>query len=61
MTVQEVADYMKVSPNFVRSHASGAKKPLLIGMKLGSRKGKGLWRFLESDVREFLLEQRRSF
>jgi hypothetical protein len=59
MTVKEVADFLKVSQGFVRDHASGAKKPVLVGVKLGSNKGKGLWRFLESDVHAFLLEHRR--
>lgn len=59
MTAREVAEFLKVSENFVCDHASGRKKPVLIGVKLGSPKGKGLWRFLESDVHAFLMDQRR--
>lgn len=59
MTVQEVADFLKVSPGFVCDHASGRKKPVLVGMKLGSNNGKGMWRFFESDVHAFLMDQRR--
>lgn len=42
LTVQEVAEYLKVSEDFVTSHASGRRKPVFVGCKLGSRKGKGL-------------------
>ena len=36
MTVAEVAEYLRVSESWVRSHASGASKPKLPCLKLGS-------------------------
>jgi hypothetical protein len=60
MTVQEVAEYLKVSTNFVRKHATGDNKPVLVGMKFGSKNGKGLWRFLEADVQAFMEQARQS-
>lgn len=58
LDVTEVAEFLGVSANWVRDHASGRREPRLIGIKLGTAKGKGLWKFQAEDVHTFILEQR---
>jgi hypothetical protein len=58
LDVSDVAKWLGVSKGWVRDHASGRRQPRLQSIKLGPRKGKGLWKFREEDVQQFLLEQR---
>lgn len=58
LDVTEVAEVLGVSANWVRDHASGRREPRLMGIKLGTAKGKGLWKFRAEDVHTFILEQR---
>jgi hypothetical protein len=54
LTTAEVAEWLRVSTDYVAAHASGRCKPKLPGIKLGSRNGKGLWRFAREDVEAFI-------
>jgi len=55
--VGDVATWLGVSKGWVRDHASGRRQPKLQAIKLGSRKGKGLWKFREEDVQQFLCDR----
>jgi predicted DNA-binding transcriptional regulator AlpA len=55
LDVSEVAKWLGVSKGWVRDHASGRRQPRLDSIKLGATKGKGLWKFREEDVQQFLL------
>jgi hypothetical protein len=57
--VADVAEWLGVSKGWVRDHASGRRQPRLFSIKLGPAKGKGLWKFREEDVHQFIQEQRR--
>lgn len=57
LDVGEVAKWLGVSRGWVRDHASGRRQPKLRAIKLGPRKGKGLWKFREQDVHQFLLDR----
>jgi predicted DNA-binding transcriptional regulator AlpA len=57
LDVEEVAKWLGVSKGWVRDHASGRRQPKLRAIKLGPRKGKGLWKFREQDVQQFLLDR----
>jgi len=57
LDVSEVAKWLGVSTGWVRDHASGRRQPKLGAIKLGPRKGKGLWKFREQDVQQFILDQ----
>jgi hypothetical protein len=35
-------------------HALGRRQPQLLAIKLGPAKGKGLWKFREEDVHQFI-------
>jgi predicted DNA-binding transcriptional regulator AlpA len=59
LSVSEVADWLGVSSAWVRDHAHGRRQPKIVGVKLGSEDGKGLWKFLESDVEKFIQECRQ--
>ena len=37
----------------------GRRQPRLLAIKLGPAKGKGLWKFREEDVYQFIQDQRR--
>jgi len=37
----------------------GRRQPRLFAIKLGPAKGKGLWKFREEDVHQFIQDQRR--
>jgi Helix-turn-helix domain len=52
LTPQEVADWLRVSPAWVRDHAT-RRKPLLPTVKLGQGKGAPL-RFHPEKIREFI-------
>jgi predicted DNA-binding transcriptional regulator AlpA len=54
LSVSEVAEWLGVSAAWVRDHAQGRREPKLVGVKLGAEDGKGLWKFLESDVEQFI-------
>lgn len=49
LTAQEVAEALRVSKNWVHSHAEGKRKPVLPSIKLGKFR-----MFRESDVVNFL-------
>jgi excisionase family DNA binding protein len=49
LTVQEVADWLRVEPSWVRAHANGNRRPILPSIKIGKFR-----RFIKSDVNEFL-------
>lgn len=59
LDVSDVAEWLGVSKGWVRDHASGRRQPRLFAIKLGPTKGKGLWKFREEDVNQFIQEQRR--
>jgi len=52
LTVQEVAELLRVSPDWVRSHATRSN-PRLPAIKMGTAKGSPL-RFRLSDILEFV-------
>ena len=58
LNVREVVEWLGVSDGWVRDHAAGRRQPRLQAIKLGSRKGKGLWKFREEDVYQFIRDQR---
>ncbi len=58
LDVSDVAKWLGVSKGWVRDHASGRRQPRLQSIKLGPRRGKGLWKFREEDVQQFLIDQR---
>jgi len=57
LDVCDVAKWLGVSKGWVRDHASGRREPKLQAIKLGSRKGKGLWKFREEEVQQFLCDR----
>src|SRR6266849_1852697 len=59
LDVSDVAEWLGVSKGWVRDHALGRRQPRLFAIKLGPAKGKGLWKFREEDVHQFIQEQRR--
>lgn len=59
LDVSDVAEWLGVSKGWVRDHAAGRRQPRLFAIKLGPAKGKGLWKFREEDVYEFIQNQRR--
>lgn len=59
LSVSEVAEWLGVSKGWVRDHALGRRQPRLFAIKLGPAKGKGLWKFREEDVHQFIQDQRR--
>jgi excisionase family DNA binding protein len=54
LSVDEVAEWLGVSKGWVRDHAGGRRQPRLQAIKLGSSKSKGLWKFREEDIHEFI-------
>lgn len=58
LNVEEVAIWLGVSAGWVRDHASGRRQPRLHAIKLGPAKGKGLWKFREEDVLDFIRDRR---
>jgi Helix-turn-helix domain len=58
LDVSEIAEWLGVSNGWVRDHASGRRHPRLPAVKLGPSRGKGLWKFREEDVQQFILELR---
>jgi predicted DNA-binding transcriptional regulator AlpA len=56
LAVEDVAEWLGVSAGWVRDHASGRKLPHLRAVKLGTVGGKGLWKFREEDVEQFIRE-----
>jgi predicted DNA-binding transcriptional regulator AlpA len=61
LDVSEVAEWLGVSKGWVRDHASGRRQPRLFAIKLGAAKGKGLWKFREEDVHQFIQDQHRRY
>src|SRR5260370_34422944 len=59
LDVSDVAEWLGVSKGWVRDHALGRRQPRLLAIKLGPAKGKGLWKFREEDVHQFIQDQRR--
>ena len=59
LDVSDVAEWLGVSKGWVRDHALGRRQPRLFAIKLGPAKGKGLWKFREEDVYQFIQDQRR--
>lgn len=59
LNVDDVAQWLDVSEGWVRDHASGRRHPHLRAIKLGSSRSKGLWKFREEDVQEFIEERAR--
>jgi excisionase family DNA binding protein len=55
MTVGEVAEYLRVSPAFVRQHSSGLRQPTIPSVKLGKAV-----RFRRAAVDAFLKQQERA-
>jgi excisionase family DNA binding protein len=51
LTVQEVADWLRVKPAWVRAHANGNRKPKLPSVKLGAHR-----RFRREAVARFIEE-----
>lgn len=58
LDVSDVAEWLGVSKGWVRDHALGRRQPRLFAIKLGPAKGKGLWKFREEDVHQFIQDQR---
>lgn len=54
LSVGDVAEWLGVSKGWVRDHAAGRRHPRLHAIKLGPSKGKGLWKFREEDVHDFI-------
>jgi Helix-turn-helix domain len=54
LSVGDVAEWLGVSKGWVRDHAGGRRQPRLHAIKFGPSKGKGLWKFREEDVYEFI-------
>jgi excisionase family DNA binding protein len=50
MTVEEVADYLKVTPAWVRAHSNGNRQPTLPSAKFGKHR-----RFRRAAIREYSL------
>jgi hypothetical protein len=59
LDVSDVAEWLGVSKGWLRDHALGRRQPRLFAIKLGPAKGKGLWKFREEDVHQFIQDQRR--
>jgi hypothetical protein len=59
LDVSDVAESLGVSKGWIRDHASGRRQPRLFAIELGPSKGKGLWKFREEDVHQFIQDQRR--
>jgi hypothetical protein len=59
LDVSDVAEWLGVSKGWMRDHALGRRQPRLLAIKLGPAKGKGLWKFREEDVHQFIQDQRR--
>jgi hypothetical protein len=57
LDVSDVAEWPGVSKGWIRDHASGRRQPWLFAIKLGPAKGKGLWKFREEDVHQFIQDQ----
>lgn len=55
LTVSEVAALMRVSPAFIRQHASGFRQPRIPSLKLGAAV-----RFQRRDVMRFLASMKRT-
>jgi excisionase family DNA binding protein len=49
LTVEEVAEWLKVEPAWVRAHANGNRQPRLPSMKMGR-----YHRFRREDIERFL-------
>jgi excisionase family DNA binding protein len=49
LTVEEVAEWLKVEPSWVRAHANGNRRPLLPSIKIGRYR-----RFRKPDIERFL-------
>jgi predicted DNA-binding transcriptional regulator AlpA len=49
LTVTEVAEQLGVRANWVHSHASGKRRPLLVSLKVGKYR-----RFRAADIEQFL-------
>ena len=60
LSVADVADWLGVSKGWVRDHACGRRQPCLRAIKLGPPNGKGLWKFREEDVQEFIEARART-
>ena len=58
LDVSDVAEWLGVSKGWVRDHALGRRQPRLLAIKLGPARGKGLWKFREEDVHQFIQDQR---
>lgn len=59
LDASEVADRFGMSAQWVRDHAATLhgkpnREPKLVGVKMGDKRGRGVWKFLEADVRDFI-------
>jgi len=52
LTVEIVAEWLSVSPSFVRQHVSGKNRPFLPGIKIGQE-----WRFERTAIEQWIREQ----
>ena len=59
LDTDQVAAILNVSKKWVLDHVSGRRNPRIRGMKMGDKKGTGLWRFHPDDVHAFISELRR--
>lgn len=58
LDVEEVAEILGVSANWVRAHAAGRRLPRLPAIKLGYSDSRGLWKFQAGDIENFIQEHR---
>ena len=58
-SVSDVGEWLGASLGWVRDHASGRRQPRPLAIKLGPAQGKGLWKFREEDVYQFIQNQCR--
>jgi excisionase family DNA binding protein len=54
LTVDELAERLRVTPSWVRNHARGKRRPKIPGVKLG-----GEWRFRWQTIQQWLQELER--
>ncbi len=55
LRVSEVAEWLCVSPGWVRDHANGRRRPILPSVKMGKGR-KAARRFRREDIEEFIRE-----
>jgi helix-turn-helix protein len=55
LTVEEVAEWLRVTPAWIRAHSNGNRKPKLPSLKMGA-----FHRFRHEDIQTFLEELSKS-